>query len=165
MKRHLRLFAAALAVEAAALAAFSLCQAQAQAARRAQQPQQQPQFASPVKPGEPEKKFPTKVVWVLKEFNGKPVPAGSDLTLTIDDTYRGSGASGCNTWSATVYPSRGQRLGVGPVAITHNTCDQAKTALENAYLTAVHAAPFWDIEGGDLVLKSPAGVLRFQRSI
>ena len=120
-------------------------------------------FTSPVKPGEPEKKFPVKQIWVLKEFNGKPVPG--DLTLSIDDNFRGAGSSGCNTWSATVYPSRGQRLGVGPIAITHNTCDAAKTQLENAYLSAVHAAPFWDMEGSELVLKGPGGVMRFKSSI
>ena len=144
----------------AMLTGFAASAALAQAQKRPAGPQP---FTSPVKPGEPDKKFPTKVIWILKDFNGKPI--AGDLTLSIDDNFRGAGNSGCNTWSATVYPVRGQRLGVGPVALTHNTCDAAKTQLENAYLTAVHAAPFWDLEGSDLVLKGPGGVLRFQRSI
>ena len=131
--------------------------------KTAQRPQTAGGFTSPVKPGEPDKKFPVKQIWVLREFNGKPVPA--DLTLSVDDNFRGAGSAGCNTWSATVYPSRGQRLGVGPIAITHNTCDAAKTQLENAYLTAIHSAPFWDMEGSELVLKGPGGVMRFKSSI
>ena len=132
----------------------------------AQKQQPQPKFTSPVKPGEPDRPFPFKVVWVLKEFNSKPVPtANGDLTLSIDDNSRGAGSSGCNTWSATIILVRGQRMGVGPIAITHKTCDAAASQLENAYLSAVHAAPFWDIENGYLVLKGPGGVLKFERSI
>ena len=124
-----------------------------------------PQAASPVKPGEPEKRFPQKMIWVLKEFNGKPVPVAGDFTFMLDDNFRASGTSGCNSWSATVYPSRGQRIAVGPIAITRNTCDKAKTDFERIYLGSIHAGPFWDMEGSDLVFKGPAGPLKFKNSI
>ena len=141
------------------------CTGMAALAAPVQKQQGQQQFTSPVKPNEADKKFPVKAIWVLKEFNNKPLPVSGDVTLEVDENFRGSGASGCNTWSATIYPSRGQRLGVGPIALTHNTCDATRTALEHAYLTAIHSAPFWDMEGSDLVLKGPGGILRFQRSI
>src|SRR5438309_2338614 len=47
-----------------------------------------------------DKEFPTKATWNLKEINGKP-PAG-EASLTIDGALRGTGVSGCNTWSATI---------------------------------------------------------------
>ena len=113
---------------------------------------------------QPEKQFPLKTFWILKQFNGKPVNPGDPPTLTLDDTFRGTGFGGCNTWSATVYPQRGQRLGVGPMAVTRKACEPGRMALERGFLSAVHAAPAWDVVDGDLVLKSRAGSLLFSRS-
>ena len=112
-----------------------------------------------------EKSFPTHTIWILKDFNGKPVASSDDLSLSIDETYRGSGYSGCNTWSATLYPVKGQRLAIGPLAMTRNTCAPARVVLERAYLTALHGGPAWDLSGDDLVVKGPHGTLRFRRSL
>ena len=115
-------------------------------------------------PPQQEKQFPLKTFWILKQFNGKPVNPGDPPTLTLDDNFRGTGFGGCNTWSATIYPQRGQRLGVGPVALTRKACEPARMALERGFLAAVHAAPAWDLVNGDLALKSRAGTLLFSRS-
>ena len=149
----------ALAV-AAAFGTVLATAPQSQAAPRRQSPAAAPSILTPS-----EKSFPTHTIWVLKEFNGKPAPAGEELTLSIDETFRASGYSGCNSWSATIYPVKGQRLAMGPVALTRNTCAAPRVALERAFLTALHAGPSWDLTGADLVVKGPRGALRFQRSI
>lgn len=112
-----------------------------------------------------EKTFPTKAYWNLTAINDKPVPPGSDIYFTIDDAYRGTGYGGCNTWSATIYPIRGQKLAMGPVAITKKQCDKAVMAREVEVLRALIAQPTWDIEGSDLMVKGKAGSLRFRRGL
>ncbi|MBL8590961.1 MAG: META domain-containing protein [Methylobacteriaceae bacterium] len=112
-----------------------------------------------------EKTYPTKVTWTLRAINNKPVPAGADITLMIDDNYRGSGFAGCNNWSATIYPLRGQKLAAGPIALTKRKCEPAKMQLERAFLVGVHSGPTWDLEGSDLILKGQGGAMRFDRAL
>ena len=113
---------------------------------------------------QPDKTFPTKVVWTLYSFNGKPV--SGDLNFLIDDNNRGSGSSGCNTWSATMVPARGQRIGMGPIAITKKQCSKEVTQLEFAFLIALRSGPMWDMAGPDLVIKGvQGGELKFKRSL
>ena len=69
-----------------------------------------------------QKNFPLDQTWSLKELNGKPVPPGLDISLKIDGTLRGSGFTGCNSWSATLYPVKDQHLAVGPYALTKKQC-------------------------------------------
>jgi heat shock protein HslJ len=110
-----------------------------------------------------DKEFPTKATWTLKEINGK-APAG-DASLMIDTTLRGSGSSGCNTWSAALYPVRGQKLAMGPVVMTKKQCDAAVMTFEKEYLTILHSGPTWDTQGDNLVVKGPTGSLLFARSL
>lgn len=116
-----------------------------------------------------EKQFPIGTVWILKSFNEKPVPVSDELTFSIDNAYRGFGYSGCNTWSATIYPVKNQTLAVGPVALTHKKCEAAKMKFENEYLLSIHAGPTWDLvgsaDGTELVMKGQGGSLRFIRSL
>ncbi|MBV8565651.1 MAG: META domain-containing protein [Methylobacteriaceae bacterium] len=113
----------------------------------------------------PQKQFPLGTTWVLKAFNDKPIPFKEEVTFSIDSDYRGSGYSGCNTWSATVYPVKDQKLLVGPVALTHKQCDKSIMQFELQYLAALHVGPNWDLDGGDLVMNGQGGKLRFQRSL
>lgn len=122
----------------------------------------------PAQPNQPapnpnEKTYPMGTNWTLREMNGKPIPAGIEATMTIDDRFRGTGTSGCNTWSATMWPVRNQRFAVGPVALTKKACPAPVMAFERAYLTALHAQPQWDLVGGYLEVKGPAGTLKFAR--
>jgi heat shock protein HslJ len=111
------------------------------------------------------KTFPTKITWMLKSLNGKPVPAGYDMTFMLDENYRASGFGGCNYWSSTIYPQAGQRIASGPPALTRKQCDKDVMAMERAYLTAVHSGPDWDLEGPELVMKGKGGSLRFDRAL
>ena len=69
-----------------------------------------------------QKNFPLDQTWSLRELNGKPVPSGLDASLKIDGALRGSGFTGCNSWSATLYPVKDQHLMVGPFALTKKQC-------------------------------------------
>ena len=127
------------------------------------QPVQQNAPANEIPPVE--KKFPTGGRFELRSINGKPVPGNIFVTFTVDASSRGTGSSGCNSWSATVIPVRGQRLAVGPLAMTKKTCDKDTMAVEHVVTGIIHASPFWDVEGSELTLKLPNGQLKFQRSL
>ena len=121
--------------------------------------QQQPTFA------QPDMTFPVGAHWTVSTINDKPVPGDAELTLSIDSNDRGTGFSGCNTWSATLKPIQGQRLAMGSVALTGKTCPPAVIQLEHQFLGILHSGPYWSLEGSDLVVKSQFGVLRFSRGI
>ncbi|MFT4097091.1 MAG: META domain-containing protein [Rhodoblastus sp.] len=153
-----------LAILASAIAAAALVAQPASAQRR--------QKAQPPQQGEGEKKeskdayespFPTKATWQLTSFNGKSPPA--DASLLIDENLRGTGSSGCNTWSATLYPIKGHRLAMGPVALTKKTCSNEVNGFERAYLTVLRSGPTWDLSGSTLTVKSQYGVLVYNRGL
>ncbi len=85
----------------------------------------------PPKPLPPQQKnFPLDQTWSLRELNGKPVASTLDVSLKIDSALRGSGFTGCNSWSATMYPVKDQHLLVGPYALTKKQCDKDTMAIE-----------------------------------
>jgi heat shock protein HslJ len=112
-----------------------------------------------------QKNFPLDQTWSLKELNGKPVPPGSDVSLKIDGALRGSGFTGCNSWSATLYPVKDQHLAVGPYALTKKQCAKDVMQLELGFLSALVGSPTWDLVNGELVIKGPRGALRLGRSL
>ena len=112
-----------------------------------------------------QKNFPLDQTWSLRELNGKPVDATLDVSLKIDSAMRGSGFTGCNSWSATMYPVKDQHLLVGPYALTKKKCDKDTMAIEFGFLSALLAAPSWDLVNGDLVIKGARGELRMVRSL
>src|SRR6202050_1698452 len=120
----------------------------------------------PPKPLPPlQKNFPLDQTWSLRELNGKPVPAGVDVSLKIDGSLRGSGYTGCNSWSATLYPVKDQHLAVGPYALTKKQCPKDVMQVELGFLSALVGNPVWDLVNGDLVIKGPRGALRLGRSL
>ncbi len=136
-----------------------------------------PAFAGPPKGPEDEdsktpkplpplqKNFPLDQTWSLKELNGKPVPDGLDASLKIDGSLRGSGFTGCNSWSATLYPVKDQHLLVGPFALTKKQCPKDVMQLEIGFLSTLIGSPTWDLVNGDLVIKGPKGTARLARSL
>ena len=121
---------------------------------------------APPKPLPPmQKNFPLDQTWSLKELNGKPVPPGMDVSLKIDGSLRGSGFTGCNSWSATLYPVKDQHLAVGPYALTKKQCPKDVMQVELGFLSALVGNPVWDLVNGDLVIKGPRGALRLARSL
>ena len=112
-----------------------------------------------------QKNFPLDQTWSLKELNGKPVPAGLDASLKIDGSLRGSGFTGCNSWSATLYPVKDQHLMVGPFALTKKQCPKDIMQIEIGFLSTLIGSPTWDLVNGDLVIKGPRGSARLARSL
>jgi heat shock protein HslJ len=120
----------------------------------------------PPKPLPPlQKNFPLDQTWSLRELNGKEVPSELDASLKIDGNLRGSGFTGCNSWSATLYPVKDQHLMVGPFALTKKQCPKDVMAIEFGFLTSLLGQPSWDLVNGDLVIKGPRGSLRLVRSL
>ncbi len=124
----------------------------------------QPADAGPAPLGEPEPQFPTGVQWSLATVNGKPV-GGDSPSFTLDDKFRATGFSGCNTYSMTLYPVRNQKLASGSIAMTHKQCDKEVMLLEQNFLVLLHSLPVWSIDAGDLVVKGGAMSLRFRRGL
>ena len=112
-----------------------------------------------------QKNFPLSQTWSLRELNGKPVPAGLDVSLKIDAAFQASGFAGCNTWSAVMYPVKDQHLLAGQYALTKKQCDKPTMAIEVGFLSALLGSPTWDLVNGDLVIKGPRGTLRMVRSL
>ena len=125
--------------------------------------QQQPGDKKPEDKAAYESAFPTKANWLLTTANGKTPPV--DAFMVIDDTFRGTGNSGCNTWSATLYPIKGHHLAMGPVAMTKKTCTPEVNEFEKLFLTVLHTGPVWDLQGSTLTVKSQYGTLVFDRGL
>ena len=110
-----------------------------------------------------EKPFPTGINFSLSEMNGKPVPRDMEASLMIDVAFRGQGRSGCNNWSGTLWPIRGQKLAAGGFSLTRKACPPATMAFERSYLSILASGATWDIMNDELLVKSPRGTLRFRR--
>jgi heat shock protein HslJ len=148
------------------VAAFAVALCLAPVAHAASKGPQTEEDLAPPKPLPPlQKNFPLDQTWSLRELNGKPVPQELDISLKIDGTLRGSGYTGCNSWSATMYPVKDQHLAVGPYALTKKECPKDVKALEIGFLSALLGSPAWDLVNGDLVIKGPRGTMRLVRSL
>src|SRR5690349_1812109 len=87
--------------------------------------EEEPKPVSPMQ--KQDKIFPVGTTWTAVDLNGKPFP-GERPSFTVDQQFRAKGFGGCNTFSATAYPLRDQRLAVGPFAMTKRSCDKALMA-------------------------------------
>jgi heat shock protein HslJ len=110
------------------------------------------------------KPFPHNFIFNLKDINGKT--ASGDIWIRIDSTMRGTGFSGCKSWSG-VFVVGANRLGPKAMpAVADGKCDPALQAVEREFWQVMMSGPFWDTQGSDLILKgAKGGVLRFTRSL
>ncbi|MCF4126670.1 META domain-containing protein [Methylobacterium sp. SyP6R] len=122
-----------------------------------------PQYIPPMKAQE--KIFPLDSTWTAVSLNGKPFAGVERPSFIIDKQYRARGFGGCNTFAATAFPLKEQHLAVGPLALTKRNCDKAVGASEMQFFTALRTSGQWDIVGSQLVIKSQAGELRFDRAL
>lgn len=152
----------ATAALAALLVTGSSDLANAQARRRGA-PAAQPGAEGTVAPKQ-EKQFPLGQSWTAISLNGKSLD-GQRPSLQVDENLRGTGFSGCNTFSATTYPLREQNFATGPIALTKRACDQGAAAVEKAFLIALRGARSWDLADGRLIIKGVGGELVFERGI
>jgi len=134
-----------LAILTAAAVAASLAAQPALAQKKKGQQQQEQQGEKKDDKYVYESPFPTKANWQLSTVNGKTPPA--EASLLIDENLRGSGSSGCNTWSAALYPVKGHRLAMGPIAMTKKNCSPEVNGFERLFLTVLRSGPVWDLKG------------------
>jgi heat shock protein HslJ len=111
-----------------------------------------------------EKQFPLGQSWTAISLNGKSF-SGARPSFQIDENLRGTGFSGCNTFSATTFPLREQNFATGPVAVTKRSCDAGASAVERSFLVALRGARTWDVTEGRLIIKGAGGELVFERGI
>lgn len=135
--------------------------ASAQSRRRGQKPAETGE--GKVAPKQ-EKQFPLGQSWTAVTLNGKAF-GGTRPSFQIDENLRGTGFSGCNTFSATTYPLREQNFATGPIAITKRSCDAGASAIERGFLVALRGARTWDVAEGRLIIKGAGGELVFERGI
>ncbi|MGP9819911.1 META domain-containing protein [Salinarimonas sp. NSM] len=122
--------------------------------------QQAPAVPPPMMP----KQFPLGVTFEATTLNGRAFE-GERPALTLDETLRLRGFSGCNNYSATAYPLRDQGFAVGPFALTRRECDNSTMQKERTFLEALRAAQTWDTEGPRLTIKGPRGELVLERAL
>ena len=152
------------AASAAILAASLVTPADAQRRRMGGDEQQQQQQQQDPRAPQAQKQFPTRATWVAVSLNGRPFP-GERPTFSLDEQFRARGFGGCRTYSATAWPLPKQVLAVGPLALTNRTCDKATMDRELQFLTALRTSAQWDLVAGQLVVKTQAGELRFERTL
>jgi len=134
----------------------------ADAGSKRSRPEPQPQGEQPAP--KQEKQFPLGSSWTVVSLNGKPFP-GERPSFAVNQQLRATGFSGCNNFSATLYPLRQQALAVGPLALTRKSCDKSLMQSEMTFLVALRTAARWDLVGPSLVIKGQNGELRFERSL
>ncbi len=162
-----RLFAAllpALAVMSLSATEPAAQQGAAGQKARAGQADQAARPGGPVPQPKRDKIFDVGATWIATSLNGKPF-SGERPSFAIDQQYRARGFGGCNTFSATAYPLREQRLAVSPLLFTKKTCDKATMASERAFFVAFRYAERWDLQGSTLTVKTQNGELRFERAL
>jgi len=111
-----------------------------------------------------EKTFPLGASWTAVRLN-KKIYTGEQPTMILDRQYRVQGFAGCNTYSATSYPLRMQRIAVGPIAFTKKKCSAQVMAAEKAFLITLRGVYQWDLSGPQLILKSSDGEIAFERTL
>ena len=131
----------------------------------AQPPGQAPGQQKPAGAPSREKQFPVPSSWTAVSLNGKPFTGRDRPTFMLDQQFRAKGFGGCNTYSATSYPLREQRIAVGPLALTKKQCEKDVMDVERAFLVALRTSMQWEYEGTTLVVKTQSGDLRFERFI
>lgn len=110
------------------------------------------------------KVFPFDTTWMAVNLNGKPFAAERRPAFILDKQFRGRGFGGCNTFSATTYAMQ-DRVAVGPIALTKETCDKATAEAERAFLVVLRTSQVWELKDGKLLLKGPNGIITFERSM
>ncbi len=111
-----------------------------------------------------EKMFPLGVSYIAVTLNGRAFP-GERPAILLDDNFRLRGFAGCNNYSAIAYPQQQQGIAVGPFALTKRSCDRAIMDAERSFLVALRTAQKWDVQGSTLIISSPNGELRLERSL
>lgn len=88
--------------------------------------------------------------WQLVAINGQPLADGIAASILFDGG-RASGSAGCNSFSAA-YTRDGASIAFDQAASTLMLCEEARMAVEVAYLTALPLAHSFAIAGAQLTI-------------
>lgn len=95
--------------------------------------------------------------WTVDALAGKPLAAGSQVTLAFAPDGQLSGQASCNRFM-TAYRLSGEGLAISPAAATRMMCDEALMAQERAFLEALGQVQNFSIEAdGALLLRTGDG--------
>jgi len=102
--------------------------------------------------------------WRLLSVQGRPVPAGPDLTLEFD-ADRVSGNGGCNSFGGqfTYEPATGALAFSGLLSTMRACIEAGRNDVESAYLKALQGSAVANMDSdGHLVLSGSAAELVFE---
>jgi heat shock protein HslJ len=95
-------------------------------------------------------------LWQLTEYLGPdgtvPVPEAISASATFADGTV-SGNAGCNDYTGS-YTVDGEKLTIGPLAVTKKACGPAESAVETAFLGVMGNVATYSIRGGSLELQT-----------
>jgi heat shock protein HslJ len=86
-------------------------------------------------------------------------------TMLISTSYRGTGFSACNNWSATIFPRNTKIFQVGPVAISKRVCSDRLMHNEKVFLFVLNTAQKWSYDGKTLTIEGPYGRMDFESAV
>jgi putative lipoprotein len=94
--------------------------------------------------------------WILTEYNGTPVIAGSQVTIAFADGQV-TGRGGCNSYGGG-YTARDSRLSIAELASTAMACLAPGVMEQEAVVLGIlGAAERYEISGGELRIRSAQG--------
>ncbi len=98
--------------------------------------------------------------WTATSIDGQATVAGSEPTISFGSDGRITGSTGCNTYSGTFILSGGN-VTMSQLAMTQKACtDEAVSAQESAFNTALTGATSWSIgSDGNLTLKGAGDIV------
>lgn len=100
--------------------------------------------------GEPEALL-QGAAWQVDSVNGKPVVAGSQVTLQFGTDGRLTGSAGCNRYSAP-YGTKVEGIALGPAIATRRACIPEIDRQEAAFLTVLRGVVPYQVTPGALVI-------------
>jgi heat shock protein HslJ len=111
--------------------------------------------------------IPDTSYWRLVEMLGAPPIAGSEITLTLDQTRsRVTGTAGCNRYQ-TGYGGDLSAPTFSMAGLTKKMCHQPDGIMEQErkYVELLRTATRFDLDEREMVLQLPEGTLRFERVV
>lgn len=98
----------------------------------------------------------TDTAWILTEIRGEPPLGEAEITLVVDDSTAG-GNSGCNYYGGTPQVTVGT-FRLDEIVATVRACEDTRLMdQESDYLAILAQTSAWEIEGGELTLRTEAG--------
>jgi len=99
--------------------------------------------------------------WVAESIAGLEVIGEPQSFIRFDDDRRVSGNAGCNGFTGT-YETQGDRLIMGPLAVTRRACGGVVDDQERRFLAALSGVDRYEIEDDLLLLfsKQPEAATR-----